>query len=282
MMLRRRNIGFSIMVAGPKGIGKSSFINTLFNREIVHIKKKANENLDLNLYILEIDCEGVRKKVTVVETPGFGTTLDDSGTQENILSYIRTQFNLFLAEETKVKRNRDFEDSRVHALLYFIKASPHGLRKTELAFLKKINGLVNIIPVIGKADGMAVDEMESVRSRILDKLKTCNIEIFDILKDELINQSFNWVNIISKFPFSVICDDKIDEEENTVRGRKYRWGNVETDNQEHCEFSLSKEILMSSHMDALIETTVNDLYERYRTKVLSEILPKADLSNKSE
>ena len=43
-------------------------------------------------------------------------------------------------------------DSRVHAALYFIPPTGHGLKPLDIACLQRIHNKVNVVPVIGKAD----------------------------------------------------------------------------------------------------------------------------------
>lgn len=82
---------------------------------------------------------GVRVKLRVVETAGFGDQLDKEKrllTKNNflkrfsaqvIVDYINQQFEAYLKEELKVKRNLIlFDDTRIHACLYFISPTGHG------------------------------------------------------------------------------------------------------------------------------------------------------------
>ncbi len=44
-----------------------------------------------------------------------------------IVGYLERQYDDILAEESRIKRNPRFRDNRVHALLYFITPTGHGL-----------------------------------------------------------------------------------------------------------------------------------------------------------
>jgi cell division control protein 11 len=44
-----------------------------------------------------------------------------------IVGYLERQFDHILAEESRIKRNPRFRDNRVHAMLYFITPTGHGL-----------------------------------------------------------------------------------------------------------------------------------------------------------
>merc|ERR1711990_414709 len=68
-----------------------------------------------------------------------------------IVDYVEDQFDGYLEAETRVERF-DIADKRVHACLYFIAPTGHGLKPLDVEVMKKIHKKVNIIPVIGKAD----------------------------------------------------------------------------------------------------------------------------------
>lgn len=44
-----------------------------------------------------------------------------------IVEYLEREYDNILAEESRIKRNPRFKDNRVHALLYFITPTGHGL-----------------------------------------------------------------------------------------------------------------------------------------------------------
>ena len=86
----------------------------------------------------------------MVDTPGYGDNVDNSDCWEGVLTYVDTQFDTFLQEETRVPRVK-LADKRVHACLYFISPNGHGLKNIDIACMKRLHRKVNIIPVIGKA-----------------------------------------------------------------------------------------------------------------------------------
>ena len=57
-------------------------------------------------------------------------------------------------------------DSRVHACLYFIAPTGHGLKPLDVEVMKKIHKKVNIIPVIGKADSCTVKEVNMFKTKV--------------------------------------------------------------------------------------------------------------------
>ncbi len=45
---------------------------------------------------------------------------------QEIVNYLERQYDDILAEQSRIKRNPRFKDSRVHALLYFIPPTGHA------------------------------------------------------------------------------------------------------------------------------------------------------------
>lgn len=271
-MLRTHQSGFTIMVAGTTSLGKSSFLNTLFDQEIAAQKHTEGKKSSFNIYMLESDFDGGKKTITMIDTPSFGNELDDTRMHENIRNYLRTQFDSFLAEESKIRRNPYFEDTRVHCLLYFIAPNVHGLTKNDVDFLKTIDNLVNIIPVVGKADGLTQIELETLRNKVMQQIKEEEIKIFEFDKEPFNKNNIN-NNILNRLPFAMVTAEFCGGDE-TFRGRKFPWGVININDPTHCDFRLVKEILLSTYIDSLVEKTVSLLYEDYRSSVLSEYCPE--------
>lgn len=61
---------------------------------------------------------------------------------------------------------------------------------------------------------------------------------------------------------NVIIDGK------SVRGRKNRWGVVNVEDENHCEFMHLRNFLTRTHLQDLIETTAQIHYEAFRSKQL--------------
>lgn len=261
MMLKRKNRRFSIMAAGYKGSGKSSFFNTLFNNDIVRLEASS----DINLIMLNIDCEGISQKISLIDTPGFGLGIDDEDLQNSLINFIQKQFDIFIEEESKIRRDPTFEDPRVHCLLYFIPCTGNGLKQNDINFLKKVQRLVNIIPILSKSDGLNLNEKNTLKEKVKQQLNNNCIEIFDFENTDYYDKVEEDQNLNSYIPFSVVNSDENDVKS---RVRKYKWGVVDIDNVRHCDFAVLKEVLLGTHLNILIDFTASELYESYRAKVL--------------
>ncbi|KCZ76890.1 hypothetical protein H311_02104, partial [Anncaliia algerae PRA109] len=267
-MLRFQNNGLTLMVAGSVNLGKSTFLNCLFDQEIAPNNQESNYSM--NIYDLNYDAEGIRKKISVIDTPSFGVLLNDEKTHLNIINYIKQQFDIFLTEESKIRRNPRFEDTRVHCLIYFISPSIYGLKDNDISFLKKVNKLVNIIPVVGKSDALTLEELHLLRNKVKNQFEENEIEIYDFERDFLDRNLVMNSNLNESIPFSIINYD-IGSRGDKTRTNYYATINVE--DSKNCDFRLIKEIILSNYVDHLIDRTANKLYEEYRAEVLSNLSP---------
>lgn len=251
--MRRRRSQFTFMVAGKKCIGKSTFINTLLNRSIATSPSK-----DINMYMLDVNCEGVNKRITAIDTPGLGS-LDDTKNIQDVINFIKLQLDKYLAEETKVRRDPAFEDTRIHCLIYFITPG-NALKPIDIELMKMASPFVNIIPVIGKSDALTKEELYMLRRNVSDQIEENNIGLFNTKGRKMMNCA----DLDDKVPLAVVCNEE--------RYRTHGDNRIEVDNPIHCDFTLLKEIMFSSHCESLVEYTDCEIYESYRTEVLSTIL----------
>ena len=68
---------------------------------------------------------GVKLKLTVVDTPGFGDALNNEDSWRPILENIEVRYDSYLDQEFRVNR-KSIKDERIHAVLYFISPSGHS------------------------------------------------------------------------------------------------------------------------------------------------------------
>ena len=220
----------------------------------------------------DIEENDVRLRLNIIDTPGFGDFVNNENAWDPILQTIEARFEAYLEQENRVNRAK-IQDSRVHALLYFIQPTGHALRPIDLEFLSRLHKRVNIIPVIAKSDTVSPDELPLFKQRILRDLEFHGIEIvkLPIHEDDDEESIAEMDEIQSKLPFAIVGSNELVKsvDGRAVRGRSYPWGVIEVDNEAHCDFVKLRQMLIRSNMEDLRELT-NRVYEGYRThKLLS-------------
>lgn len=272
---------FNLLVVGQSGLGKTTFINTLFghptltnvwhgvehSNAITDFKKDTNVTTH-KAYLRE---DNFNLDFTVIDTPGFGDFVDNQFTYLPITEYIDEQLRLYMFQEEQPDRTQKV-DNRVHACLYFINTSSRGLCPVDIEAMKHISSRVNLIPIIPKADTLTLSETLEIKSLIKQIINAQNIKICDFIEDEELKQS-----IVMQVPFSVISSESNvcpPGKDTPVLGRNYKWGIAEVENPNHCDFVKLREVLMVNNMIDLISTT-ESYYENCRSKLIKTRIKQA-------
>ncbi|KAI0164667.1 Septin-domain-containing protein [Xylariaceae sp. FL1272] len=284
----RKGFNFNVMVVGESGLGKSTLVNTLFNTSLYPPKDRKGPSLDIipktvSIQSISADIEeaGVRLRLTVVDTPGFGDFVNNDESWRPIVDNIEQRYDAYLDAENKVNR-MNIVDNRIHACVFFIQPTGHSLKPLDIEVMRRLHTKVNLIPVIAKSDTLTDEEITSFKSRILSDIKHHGIQIFEGPRYELDDDETIAENneIMSKVPFAVVGsnDEITNADGRKVRGRRYPWGVIEVDNEEHCDFVKLRQMLIRTHMEELKEHTNNLLYENYRTDKLTAMGVAQDAS----
>ncbi|XP_074962055.1 septin-12 isoform X5 [Phalacrocorax aristotelis] len=270
---------FNIMVVGQSGLGKSTMVNTLFKSKV---SRKASQpgqeeripkTVQLQSITHVIQEKGVKMKLTVTDTPGFGDQINNENCWEPIIKYINEQYERYLHEEILITRKRKIPDTRIHACVYFIPPTGHWLRPLDLEFMQRLSKIVNVVPVIAKADTLTLEERAEFKQRIQEDLKTHAISMYpqEDFDQDPDDRALNDRIRQEKIPFAVVgADQEHQVNGKRVLGRKTKWGIIEVENPAHCEFPLLRDLLIRSHLQDLKDVTHNVHYESYRVQRLNE------------
>ncbi|XP_022193802.1 septin-2 [Nilaparvata lugens] len=264
---------FNILCIGETGLGKSTLMDSLFNTSFESTPSPHNlPSVKLKAHTYELQESNVRLKLTIVDTVGYGDQINKEESYKAVVDYIDAQFEAYLQEELKIKRSLSvYHDTRIHVCLYFICPTGHGLKSLDLVCMKKLDTKVNIIPIIAKADTISKTELQKFKSKIMQELTSNGVEIYQFPVDDEsvleINKSMN-----SHAPFAVVgSTDFIRVGNKMQRTRQYPWGNVQVENESHCDFVKLREMLIRTNMEDMREKTHCRHYELYRKKRLEQM-----------
>lgn len=272
------------MVLGETGLGKSTLINSLFlgdlykDRRIPDAAERVAKTTSIEKKTMDIEERGVRLRLTIVDTPGFGDSVNCEDTWKACSAYIDEQFRQYFTDESGLNR-KNIQDNRVHCCLYFIPPYGHGLRQIDLEVLRRLHRKVNVVPVIAKADTLTTHEVKKLKERILADIEEHEIQIYqfpdcDSDEDEEFKQQDK--ELKACIPFAVVGSSTVLEVAGRkVRGRQYPWGVVEVENPKHSDFVKLRTMLISTHMQDLKDVTQDVHYENFRAQCISQISQQA-------
>ncbi|KAG4072972.1 hypothetical protein HA402_006652 [Bradysia odoriphaga] len=302
----KRGFEFTLMVVGESGLGKSTLVNSLFlgdlykNRVVPNALERIDKTTKIEKKTMDIEERGIRLRLSIVDTPGFGDAVNSEDSFRVCTSYIEEQFRQYFTDESGLNR-RNIQDNRVHCCLYFVPPYGHSLRQMDLDLIRRLHKKVNIVLVIGKADALTTTEIRKLKECILQDLENQNIQLYQfpgILTRSLCAESFVHffflsanITIVSEcdsdededfkqqdrelkasIPFAVVGSNTIIEVAGKkVRGRQYPWGVVDVENPNHSDFIKLRTMLISTHMQDLKDTTQDVHYENFRAQCISQI-----------
>ncbi|KAK4101108.1 cell division/GTP binding protein [Parathielavia hyrcaniae] len=274
--LLKRGFQFNVICVGQTGLGKSTLINTIFASHLIESKGRLNPDevirstTEIHPCSHIIEENGVRLRLNIVDTPGYGDLINNDRCWDPIVKYIKDQHSAFLRKELTAQRERYIQDTRIHCCLFFIQPSGHTLKPIDIVVLKKLSDVVNVVPVIAKADSLTLEERQEFKARIKEEFAFHNLKMYPYDNDEF-DEEERAINtqIKNMIPFAVVGSEKsIIVNGKQVRGRQNRWGVINVEDENHCEFVYLRNFLLRTHLQDLIETTSQIHYETFRAKQL--------------
>lgn len=295
---RRKNsrqvIYLNVLLIGPRGIGKHSFLENLVKNSeqskiIEELGNEGSENESSNAtskhYSVNIHNDVSSPIAMDVTLCNIMDRLNNSSSPRKLREYIESQLNSYLMDEFKVSRENGYNDTldrRLHVFLLFIDGSANGLHEVEIEILKEIYSLINVIVVVGKADRFTVGEMESLKSRVREDILKHNISIFDFgndFMDDIFEESEHTL-IKDQQPFSIILSKRETPNQNISNGED-KHSDVKSIGNSVSNLDILKGLILGSHLQELKYSTNNFIYEKFRTRKLLERQSEKELLSAS-
>ncbi|XP_053203481.1 septin-7-like isoform X2 [Panonychus citri] len=272
----KKGFEFTLMVVGESELGKSTLVNSMFLTDIYSDEypgpsKRLSKTVEVNATKVNLKEKNVNLSLTIVDTPGFGDSLDNTNSWQKISEYIEDRYEEYLNAETKLHRTH-IPDNRVHCCLYFMLPRV-TLRAIDIEFMKNLQDKVNIIPIIAKADSLTVEECQQMKKNVMNQIAQHKIRIYEFPDCDEEDDAKLLKQLKARIPFAVCGSNVVVETPSgeRKRARKYPWGTIEIDNLEHCDFIALRMMLIKYFMLDLVDTTNNVHYENYRCRKLSGV-----------
>ncbi|KAI8341606.1 Septin-domain-containing protein [Choanephora cucurbitarum] len=269
---------FNLMVCGESGLGKTTFINTLFATTIKEYKspeqryaRQFDRTVHIEVTKAELEEKKFRLKLSVIDTPGFGDYVNNRDSWVSIVEYIDEQLESYMQQEQQPFRQGKF-DMRVHACLYFIRPTGHSLKSLDIEIMKHLCSRVNLIPVIAKADTLAPHDLLRFKQNLRQSIEANNIQVYGCtIESEDEETTERNQRTADASPYAVIGSTEwvTTSDGRQVRGREYIWGTAEVENRDHCDFVQLRNLLIRTHMMDLITLTEQSYYETYRQEQMT-------------
>uniref|UniRef100_A0A8C2CAW8 Septin-type G domain-containing protein n=1 Tax=Cyprinus carpio TaxID=7962 RepID=A0A8C2CAW8_CYPCA len=271
----KQGFEFNIMVVGQSGLGKSTLMNTLFKSKVSRRSLMTSEEeripktIEIKSISHDIEEKGVRMKLTVIDTPGFGDQINNENCWQPIMKFINAQYEQYLQEEINIERKKRIPDSRVHCCIYFIPPTGHCLRPIDIEFMRHLSKVVNIVPVIAKADTLTLEERDFFKQKIREDLRANEIDIYpqkefdEDAEDRIINEKIRVCPLVTFYLYNSITDSMV-----FVKNKLFM--TYVHENTAHCEFAYLRDLLIRTHMQNIKDITSSIHYEMYRVRRLNE------------
>ncbi len=152
-----------------------------------HGVNELKPTVEIKGHTVELEEQGVKLRLTVIDTPGFASHINNKDCYKPILEYVEARFGEYMEGEEKVHRDKILHDGRLHAILYFIAPTGHGyvdievanfyfrIKDLDLDMMSRICKRTNLIPVIAKADSLSDEELSQFKQRVQQQMDAAGI-----------------------------------------------------------------------------------------------------------
>ncbi|CAO3610206.1 unnamed protein product [Cunninghamella blakesleeana] len=245
--------------------------------------------------------------LSILDTPGWNQTSSSSSIDQQLdyfINYIDRQYERTFIEETKLKRDIKISDSHIHACIFFLDPTTctNGFTDIDLQILKHLSKRVHVIPIIGKADIIPMEQLNNLKRnfrRFLFDVYKYPLYGFVHLDDDsddpydngdhigCLNESIPGSKIIDQIIEALAFYSKGDNNNNNDNNNDNDYEEEEVltmidylkympfhiidqsttipiIQSNHCQFDKLMDLLLLKHRDLLRIDTFKRFYEKYR------------------
>uniref|UniRef100_K7G774 Septin-type G domain-containing protein n=1 Tax=Pelodiscus sinensis TaxID=13735 RepID=K7G774_PELSI len=234
----KKGFDFTLMVAGESGLGKSTLVNSLFltdmyrDRRLLSAEERITQTVEITKHVVDIEEKGVKLRLTIVDTPGFGDAVNNTECWKPVADYIDQQFEQYFRDESGLNR-KNIQDNRVHCCLYFISPFGHGGARAcgHQGFKPRHTSAPSLARTACAQSQVSPARRCQAEAQIREEIDRYGIRIYQFPEcDSDEDEDFKRQDQALKesIPFAVIGSNTVvDAKGRRVRGWLYPWGIVE-------------------------------------------------------
>jgi septin 7 len=161
---RERPHRLNILLIGAPGVGKSTFINTLFNSEIIPSERnRTADDFQTAIFCGALGEGGITLEVEVIELLGYNSAarLSNQKYSQQILQLFQDRFQCCYEAENSFPRDlKTALNQAINAIIYFVPPTFTQFTTDEIALFRELQQAALLIPVIAKADMYTEEELK--------------------------------------------------------------------------------------------------------------------------
>lgn len=254
----QNGIDFNIMTVGSHGLGKSSFINGLFNLNLLNTEI---QNSDFHVTTCTIIENQFKTNISITEVDRIGDKANNEKCWTPIIKYLHDLYKDYLNKEQHNVRSL-VQDKRIHICFYFLEPNCSFIKPVDLQTMKEISKYCNLIPVVSKSDFLN----EKQKQECFDFLRVTLEQNSIIVFEEKCLKRGNISNFTP--PFFIVCPDS-----GLNTSRTYPWGTLDIQNLVTNDLYRLRDQLINKNIIELIKRT-EEIYDIFRATLLYECIDK--------
>lgn len=172
------------MMVGESGSGKTTACMTLLrnfdelkvpglrSEEVEVLVDKTGKTLNIGrLGIVDTTIDPTQPSGThIYDTNGYGDDINNQNHFDAVRNFILERHRKYYSTSLHgltADQQKEIDD-RIHCCLYFI--SPHRMKPIDEIFIEYLADVVNIVPIIAKADTMTMEEREKYLTEVVARI----------------------------------------------------------------------------------------------------------------